>query len=102
MTIKTSMTRIKRATVTLHSQLARQGLARLALRRPEIRRRVAAFKDSTGEFESLCAAYEEACHALDGWRQSTAGNAELRMTEYQQLVADLESDLTQFVANKTH
>ena len=81
------------------SQLGRRGLARLALRRPGLRGRLVTFDDPSGEFEALCSAYEEACCALEGWRQSSAEYADLRVAEYQQLVADLESDLMQSVTS---
>jgi hypothetical protein len=72
----------------------------LFLRWPSLRKRLATLDDPTGDFESLCAAYEEACDALDRWRQSEAGNAELRVGEYTELVKDLELDLMRFVSDK--
>ena len=86
--------------VTLHSQLAKRGLARLTLRWPQLRSALLDFKAPTDDFESLCAAYEEACQALDIWRQSTAETAELRATEYQHLVKDIELDLIQYLARR--
>jgi len=76
-----------------YSQTAVQGLARLALRWPDLRERLAALEDPTGDFESLCTAYEEACCALDYWRRSPAENAGLLSKEYHDLVRDLEADL---------
>ena len=76
-----------------YSQTAAQGLARLALRWPDLRERLAAVEDPTGDFEALCAAYEEACRALDYWRRSTAENAGSLSREYQDIVQDLEAEL---------
>ena len=76
-----------------YSQAAALGLARLALRCPHIRERLPTVKDPTGDFESLCAAYEEACCALDYWRRSAAENAGSLSQEYQDLVQDLEAEL---------
>jgi hypothetical protein len=75
-------------------------LARLALRWPDLRERLATVDDPAGNFEALCTAYEEACCALDYWRRSAAGNAELRTSEYLELVKDLEQDLMRFLATE--
>jgi len=77
-----------------------QGLSRLALRWPSHRRRLAALCEDSEDFASLCAAYDEACDALDAWRRSTSPNAESRIVEYQQLVADLEQDVMQLLICK--
>jgi hypothetical protein len=80
------------------SPFARNGRARLSLRRPAIRADLTDFTDPSGEFDLLCAAYEEACIALDGWRRSASDVAETRVSEYQKLVDELELDLTQIVS----
>ena len=85
-----------------YSQTATQGLARLALRWPDIRERLAAVRDPTGDFESLCAAYEEACCALDYWRRSATENAGSLSREYQDIVQDLEAELKRRVNQTTH
>jgi hypothetical protein len=84
-----------------YSQTAAQGLARLALRWPDVRERLAAVEDPTGDFEALCAAYEEACCALDFWRRSAAENAGSLSQEYQDLVQDLEAELRRRVNQTT-
>jgi len=84
-----------------YSQTAAQGLARLALRWPDVRERLATVSDPTGDFESLCAAYEEACRALDYWRRSPAENAGSLSREYQDLVQDLEAELKRRVNQTT-
>lgn len=77
----------------LYSRTAAQGLARLALRWPDLRDRLARIEDPTGDFESLCAAYEEACCARDYWRRSSAERAGSLSQEYCDLVQELEADL---------
>lgn len=83
------------------SQTAAQGLARLALRWPDVRERLATVNDPTGDFEMLCAAYEEACRALDYWRRSAAENAVSLSQEYHDLVQDLEAELRRRVGQTT-
>jgi hypothetical protein len=84
----------------LDFKYAKNGLARLALRWPLLRNRLAVFEDRTGEFEPLCAAYEEACQALDGWRRSSCEHADLRVAEYQDLVNELEMDLMKLLTSE--
>jgi hypothetical protein len=57
-------------------------------------------RDGDEDFASLCAAYDDACDALDAWRRSGSPNAGNRVVEYQELVSDLEADVMQFLTRQ--
>jgi hypothetical protein len=84
----------------MRHESSEQGLARLALRWPAHRRRLALLRDGDEDFASLCAAYDEACDALDAWRRSGSPNAGTRVMEYQELVSELEADVMQLLIRK--
>jgi len=61
---------------------------------------LALLQEGDEDFTALCAAYDEACDALDAWRRSGSPHAGARVKEYQELVSELEADVMQFLARK--
>lgn len=70
----------------------KRGLARLMLQWPRARRHLAAQYDADSELRSLCAAYEEAYAALEMRRRRAADTA-AEMSDYDQLIGELETDI---------
>jgi len=75
------------------SRSARQGLSRLMLRWPARRAVLASCAETHEEFASLCEIYAEAHDALETWRRSDHSLADARVSEYRELVAEIECEI---------
>jgi len=69
------------------------GLARLMLRWPALREVLAARAEADDQFASLCEIYAEAHEALEAWQRSGHALASARVSEYQDVLAEIEGDI---------
>ena len=81
------------------SRSARRGLSRLMLRWPARRAVLANRAETDEEFASLCEIYAEAHDALETWRRSEHPLSDARVSEYRELVAEIEGEILDKIAS---
>ena len=77
---------------------ALRGLRRLMVRWPARRADLLAFGRSDDRCSILCAAYYEACAALEWWSRAEGDIAAARAREYERLRHDIEGDIDALLA----
>ncbi|MBB4289798.1 hypothetical protein GGE16_001838 [Rhizobium leguminosarum] len=77
-------------------QAAEQGLARLMMRLPATRATIRVTAARRPHLYELCAAYGEACAALDRMRRDMSADPAI-ITEYEIICAEIEIDVTRIL-----
>lgn len=86
---------LKTARYPVGSQLILPGFSRLAIRRPDLRVRLAMISEPGEELSSLCDAYERAWRAIEEWQHSGSPKAPERVAEFRQLSYEIERIITE-------